>query len=81
MYQVLVHAKYCTSLKPVPSRLSSPSPLVVTTMFEIHAGKHSLTLVFVETKKGSDSLEYWLCSNRFPLFQQPVFMETEAKGA
>jgi ATP-dependent RNA helicase DDX3X len=29
-------------------------------------GKHSLTLVFVETKKGADSLEYWLCSNGFP---------------
>lgn len=29
-------------------------------------GKHSLTLVFVETKKGADSLEYWLCNNGFP---------------
>ncbi|KAL5545597.1 hypothetical protein UlMin_005284 [Ulmus minor] len=29
-------------------------------------GKQSLTLVFVETKKGADSLEYWLCSNGFP---------------
>ncbi|KAH9312867.1 hypothetical protein KI387_027902 [Taxus chinensis] len=29
-------------------------------------GKHALTLVFVETKKGADSLEYWLCSNGFP---------------
>ncbi|KAK1315312.1 DEAD-box ATP-dependent RNA helicase 37 [Acorus calamus] len=28
--------------------------------------KQSLTLVFVETKKGADSLEYWLCSNGFP---------------
>ncbi|KAL3625392.1 DEAD-box ATP-dependent RNA helicase 37 [Castilleja foliolosa] len=28
--------------------------------------KHSLTLVFVETKKGADSLEYWLCQNGFP---------------
>uniref|UniRef100_A0A0D6QSX3 RNA helicase n=1 Tax=Araucaria cunninghamii TaxID=56994 RepID=A0A0D6QSX3_ARACU len=28
--------------------------------------KHSLTLVFVETKKGADSLEYWLCNNGFP---------------
>lgn len=25
-----------------------------------------LTLVFVETKKGADSLEYWLCGNGFP---------------
>ncbi|KAL2501545.1 DEAD-box ATP-dependent RNA helicase 37 [Forsythia ovata] len=29
-------------------------------------GKQSLTLVFVETKKGADSLEHWLCGNGFP---------------
>ncbi|KAJ0477067.1 putative RNA helicase [Helianthus annuus] len=29
-------------------------------------GKQALTLVFVETKKGADSLEYWLCMNGFP---------------
>ncbi|XP_059668526.1 DEAD-box ATP-dependent RNA helicase 37-like [Cornus florida] len=29
-------------------------------------GKQALTLVFVETKKGADSLEYWLCLNGFP---------------
>ncbi|KAJ9184644.1 hypothetical protein P3X46_004348 [Hevea brasiliensis] len=29
-------------------------------------GKQSLTLVFVETKKGADSLEHWLCVNGFP---------------
>ncbi|KAL8122035.1 hypothetical protein AgCh_018681 [Apium graveolens] len=29
-------------------------------------GKQALTLVFVETKKGADALEYWLCSNGFP---------------
>ncbi|RVW22146.1 DEAD-box ATP-dependent RNA helicase 52 [Vitis vinifera] len=29
-------------------------------------GKQSLTLVFVETKKGADSLEHWLCMNGFP---------------
>ncbi|KAJ0787454.1 putative RNA helicase [Helianthus annuus] len=29
-------------------------------------GKQVLTLVFVETKKGADSLEYWLCMNGFP---------------
>nr|XP_043630968.1 DEAD-box ATP-dependent RNA helicase 37-like [Erigeron canadensis] len=29
-------------------------------------GKQALTLVFVETKKGADSLEYWLYSNGFP---------------
>ncbi|KAF9605093.1 hypothetical protein IFM89_013763 [Coptis chinensis] len=28
--------------------------------------KQALTLIFVETKKGADSLEYWLCSNGFP---------------
>lgn len=28
--------------------------------------QQSLTLVFVETKKGADSLENWLCSNGFP---------------
>ncbi|KAF3441974.1 hypothetical protein FNV43_RR15890 [Rhamnella rubrinervis] len=28
--------------------------------------KQSLTLVFVETKKGADSLENWLCVNGFP---------------
>ncbi|PKI43163.1 hypothetical protein CRG98_036469 [Punica granatum] len=28
--------------------------------------KQSLTLVFVETKKGADSLENWLCMNGFP---------------
>ncbi|XP_057509429.1 DEAD-box ATP-dependent RNA helicase 52C-like isoform X1 [Actinidia eriantha] len=29
-------------------------------------GKHALTLVFVETKKGADALEHWLCMNGFP---------------
>ncbi|CAM8940117.1 unnamed protein product [Rhodiola kirilowii] len=29
-------------------------------------GKHSLTLVFVETKRGADSLESWLTGNGFP---------------
>ncbi|KAH1084377.1 hypothetical protein J1N35_024138 [Gossypium stocksii] len=29
-------------------------------------GKEALTLVFVETKKGADSLEHWLCMNGFP---------------
>ncbi|GFY99773.1 P-loop containing nucleoside triphosphate hydrolases superfamily protein [Actinidia rufa] len=29
-------------------------------------GKHALTLVFVETKKGVDALEHWLCMNGFP---------------
>ncbi|CAN4096742.1 unnamed protein product [Withania somnifera] len=29
-------------------------------------GKHALTLVFVETKKGADALEHWLCINGFP---------------
>nr|GLL32560.1 DEAD-box ATP-dependent RNA helicase 37-like [Ipomoea trifida] len=29
-------------------------------------GKQCLTLVFVETKKGADSLEHWLCINNFP---------------
>ncbi|GLT66564.1 hypothetical protein SLA2020_389210 [Shorea laevis] len=29
-------------------------------------GKQALTLVFVETKKGADSLEHWLCMNSFP---------------
>ncbi|KAJ6945050.1 DEAD-box ATP-dependent RNA helicase 37-like [Populus alba x Populus x berolinensis] len=29
-------------------------------------GKQALTLVFVETKKGADSLEHWLCINNFP---------------
>ncbi|KAJ4896138.1 DEAD-box ATP-dependent RNA helicase 52 [Raphanus sativus] len=29
-------------------------------------GKQALTLVFVETKKGADSLENWLCINGFP---------------
>ena len=28
--------------------------------------QQALTLVFVETKKGADSLEYWLCMNGFP---------------
>ncbi|KAG9153965.1 hypothetical protein Leryth_000481 [Lithospermum erythrorhizon] len=28
--------------------------------------KQALTLVFVETKKGADSLEHWLCMNGFP---------------
>ncbi|XP_057485388.1 DEAD-box ATP-dependent RNA helicase 52C-like isoform X1 [Actinidia eriantha] len=28
--------------------------------------KHSLTLVFVETKRGADALEHWLCMNGFP---------------
>ncbi|XP_011010680.1 PREDICTED: DEAD-box ATP-dependent RNA helicase 37-like [Populus euphratica] len=29
-------------------------------------GKQALTLVFVETKRGADSLEHWLCINNFP---------------
>ncbi|KAL5204455.1 hypothetical protein ABZP36_009326 [Zizania latifolia] len=29
-------------------------------------GKSTLTLVFVETKRGADSLEHWLCMNGFP---------------
>ncbi|XP_031125948.1 DEAD-box ATP-dependent RNA helicase 37-like [Ipomoea triloba] len=29
-------------------------------------GKQALTLVFVETKRGADALEHWLCSNGFP---------------
>ncbi|KAE9607949.1 hypothetical protein Lal_00003597 [Lupinus albus] len=29
-------------------------------------GKQALTLVFVETKKGADALEHWLCLNGFP---------------
>ncbi|PON46605.1 DEAD-box ATP-dependent RNA helicase [Parasponia andersonii] len=29
-------------------------------------GKQALTLVFVETKKGADALEYWLTSSGFP---------------
>ncbi|XP_062112276.1 DEAD-box ATP-dependent RNA helicase 37-like [Humulus lupulus] len=29
-------------------------------------GKQSLTLVFVETKKGADALEYWLTGSGFP---------------
>ncbi|XP_052200644.1 DEAD-box ATP-dependent RNA helicase 37-like [Diospyros lotus] len=28
--------------------------------------KHALTLVFVETKRGADALEHWLCMNGFP---------------
>lgn len=28
--------------------------------------QQSLTLVFVETKKGADALEHWLCLNGFP---------------
>lgn len=28
--------------------------------------QQSLTLVFVETKRGADALEYWLCQNQFP---------------
>lgn len=28
--------------------------------------QQALTLVFVETKKGADSLEHWLCMNQFP---------------
>ena len=28
--------------------------------------QQALTLVFVETKKGADSLENWLCMNGFP---------------
>lgn len=28
--------------------------------------QQALTLVFVETKKGADSLENWLCINGFP---------------
>ncbi|CAH9068249.1 unnamed protein product [Cuscuta epithymum] len=29
-------------------------------------GQQALTLVFVETKKGADALEHWLCTNGFP---------------
>ncbi|PKA53586.1 DEAD-box ATP-dependent RNA helicase 37 [Apostasia shenzhenica] len=30
------------------------------------SGKQALTLVFVETKRGADTLEHWLCLNGFP---------------
>ncbi|KAM6580231.1 hypothetical protein CsatA_004005 [Cannabis sativa] len=33
---------------------------------EIRGKQLALTLVFVETKKGADALEYWLCMNGFP---------------
>ncbi|WCJ34093.1 DEAD-box ATP-dependent RNA helicase 37 [Euphorbia peplus] len=33
---------------------------------ETETTARSLTLVFVETKKGADSLEHWLCINGFP---------------
>lgn len=29
-------------------------------------GKHALTLIFMETKKGADALEHWLSRNGFP---------------
>lgn len=29
-------------------------------------GKHALTLIFVETKRGADALEHWLSTNGFP---------------
>ncbi|VFQ74124.1 unnamed protein product [Cuscuta campestris] len=29
-------------------------------------GQQALTLVFVETKRGADALEHWLCTNGFP---------------
>mmetsp|Transcript_748 Transcript_748/g.2621 ORF Transcript_748/g.2621 Transcript_748/m.2621 type:complete len:219 (+) Transcript_748:903-1559(+) len=32
----------------------------------IHSVEQGLTLVFVETKRGADSLEDWLCSQGFP---------------
>ncbi|MCO5607214.1 hypothetical protein L7F22_061407 [Adiantum nelumboides] len=32
----------------------------------VQPGKQPLTLVFVETKRGADSLEDWLCRNGFP---------------
>lgn len=28
--------------------------------------QQALTLVFVETKRGADALEHWLCGNGFP---------------
>ncbi|XP_072972305.1 DEAD-box ATP-dependent RNA helicase 52B-like isoform X1 [Typha angustifolia] len=32
----------------------------------VQGKQQALTLVFVETKKGADSLEHWLCMNGFP---------------
>ena len=34
--------------------------------FDVLYFQQALTLVFVETKKGADSLEHWLCMNGFP---------------
>ena len=34
--------------------------------FNVLYFQQALTLVFVETKKGADSLEHWLCMNGFP---------------
>ena len=38
----------------------------LTVAFMIWLSQQALTLVFVETKKGADSLEHWLCMNGFP---------------
>ncbi|XP_065630145.1 DEAD-box ATP-dependent RNA helicase 37 [Quercus suber] len=38
----------------------------LTVAFMIWLLQQALTLVFVETKKGADSLEHWLCMNGFP---------------
>ena len=34
--------------------------------FDVLYFQQALTLVFVETKRGADSLEHWLCMNGFP---------------
>lgn len=54
------------------STVNSVKNLIDLVIFEYYVDNHSynlqqsLTLVFVETKKGADSLEHWLCMNGFP---------------
>ena len=38
----------------------------VSDWFFFKTMQQALTLVFVETKRGADSLEHWLCMNGFP---------------
>ncbi|KAF9613869.1 hypothetical protein IFM89_012417 [Coptis chinensis] len=48
-------------------RTPDPHRLIPDVLFDKFVTTwQALTLIFVETKKGANSLEYWLCSNGFP---------------
>lgn len=52
--------------KVISSLVSSFWVSLILTDIIINSLQQALTLVFVETKRGADALENWLCMNGFP---------------